>query len=132
MNKKHESMKIEAIENTIELLKDYSGYYCDLHHEVFNTDYYIIGKLQAEKALEEYGVFKAIEIVRDYEIDNLGEIYTDLSDPEKLVNMLFYVIGNEVIDMLLGIEEFNEAWDDIADEDLNCKCIEYLEEHVPA
>ena len=36
-------------------------YYCDSHHEVFNTDCYIIGTHEAKEALEEYGAFNAIE-----------------------------------------------------------------------
>lgn len=36
MNNKHEEMKQEAIEDIMECLEDYSGYYCDLHDAVFN------------------------------------------------------------------------------------------------
>lgn len=64
-NKKHEEMKEQAREEIIDCLKDdYSGYYSELHHEVFNTDYYIIGTRMAEEALEEYGVFDAIRKVQ--------------------------------------------------------------------
>ena len=91
-------MREEAWERIIECLKDgFEGYYCDLHHEVFNTDYYIIGTYEAKEALIEYDVWDAIEKVQTYEKENFGEIYTDPSDPEKLVNMLFYVIGEEVL-----------------------------------
>ena len=89
MNKKELEMREEAKEAIIETLKDgYTGYYCDLHNEVFNTDYYIIGTHQAKKALEDYGVWDAIEKVQTYEKDNFGEVYTDLSDPEKRFNSL--------------------------------------------
>ena len=33
----------------------------------------------------------------NYEIDNFGECYTDLSDPEKVVNMYAYIIGEQVV-----------------------------------
>ena len=36
MNKKHEEMKREAIEDIMECLEDYSGYYCDLHDDETN------------------------------------------------------------------------------------------------
>ena len=50
MNLKEEAMREEARAAIIECLKNgYSGYYCDLHNEVFNTDYYIIGTYQAKK-----------------------------------------------------------------------------------
>jgi DNA repair protein RadC len=53
MNPKEKEMRQEAKERIIECLKNgYTGYYCDLHDEVFNTDYYIIGIYEAKKALE--------------------------------------------------------------------------------
>jgi len=130
MNLKEEVMRQEAREQIIECLKDgYSGYYCDLHHEVFNTDYYIIGTYEAKKALEEYGVWDAIDKVREYETDNFGEVYTDLSNPEKLVNMLYYIIGEEVLrEMLDNSETWSENWDNQADEETNAKILEELGE----
>ena len=129
-NSKEKAMREEARAAIIEALRDgYSGYYCDLHNEVFNTDYYIIGTYQAEEALKEYGVFKAIEKVQTYEKENFGEVYTDLSDPEKLVNMLFYIIGEEVLwKMLEHSETLSENWDNQADEETNAKILEELEE----
>ena len=130
MNKKDLEMRKEAREAIIEALKNrYTGYYCDLHHEVFNTDYYIIGTYQAKEALEEYGVFDAIEKVQTYEKDNFGEVYTDLSDPEKLINMLYFIIGEEVLwEMLDDSETFNRYWDYRADEETNTKILEELGE----
>jgi hypothetical protein len=130
MNLKEKTMREEARERIIECLKDgYTGYYCDLHNEVFNTDYYIIGTYQAKEALEEYDVFKAIERVQTYEKENFGELYTDLSDPEKVINMLFYIIGEEVLwEMLEHSETLNENWDQQADEETNAKILEELEE----
>lgn len=83
---------LEDIENTLEY---YNGYYSDLHNEVFNTDYYIIGTYEAEKALDQYGTFEAIRKIQEYEKDNFGEVFTDLSDPEKVANVLYYIIGDE-------------------------------------
>ena len=125
MNKKEQAMREQAREAIIETLQDgYDGYYCDLHHEVFNTDYYIIGTYQAKKALEEYGVFEAIEKVQTYEEDNFGEVYTDLSDPEKLINMLYYIIGEEVLyEMMDGIEAWEENWNNQADEETNAEIL---------
>ena len=121
MTKKELEMRQEAREAIIEALEDgYSGYYCDLHHEIFNTDYYIIGTYEAKKALEEYGVFDAIEKIQTYERDNFGEIYTDLSDPEKLVNMLYYIIGEEVLyEMMDSIEAWYNNWNNKADDETN-------------
>ena len=129
-NKKEQAMREEAREAIIETLKDgYDGYYCDLHNEVFNTDYYIIGTYEAKKALEEYGLWDAIEKVQTYEEENFGEVYTDLSDPEKLINMLYYIIGEEVLyEMMDGIEAWGENWNNVADEETNKEILEQLRE----
>jgi len=128
-NKKHEQMKQEAITDIIETLEDgYSGYYCDLHNEVFNTDYYIIGTYEAKECLKEYDVFEAIELVQTYEKDNFGEIYTELSNPEKLINMVYYIVGEEVISEMYDIKEFDDKWNDRADDETNAIIIEALKE----
>ena len=129
-NNKEQEMKKEARKAIIEALQDgYDGYYCDLHHEVFNTDYYIIGTYQAREALNEYDVFEALEKVQTYEKDNFGEIYTDLSNPEKLVNMLYYIIGEEVLyEMMDGIEAWEENWNNIATDETNAAILEAIKE----
>tara|TARA_Y100000361_G_C10971352_1_gene244121 strand:+ start:255 stop:584 length:330 start_codon:yes stop_codon:yes gene_type:complete len=68
----------------------------DLHHEIFNTDYYIIGTYQATKWLGDQ-VFNVIEYIKEYENNNFGEVTTDFSDPEKIVNMYVYIIGEEIV-----------------------------------
>jgi len=130
MNLKEREMREEARAAIIKALRDgYTDYYCDLHHKVFNTSYYIIGTYEAKEALKEYDVFKAIEKVQTYEEENFGEIYTDLSDPEKLVNMLFYIIGEEVLfDMMNDSETWSEHWDNRATEELNAVILKELGE----
>ena len=129
-NSKEKAMREEARAAIIEALKDgYSGYYCDLHNEVFNTDYYIIGTYQAKEALKEYDVFEALEKVQTYEKDNFGEVTTDLSNPEKLINMLYYIIGEEVLfEMMDGIEAWSENWDNQADEETNAEILKAIAE----
>ena len=109
----------EALEDILDLLEsDYSGWYMeDLHNEVFNTGYYIIGTYEAKQALTQFGVFDAIEKVQNYEQSNFDAVITELSDPEKLANMLYYIIGEEVIQDLeiygesveIAIERVKEA-----------------------
>lgn len=127
---KHAEMRNEAIADIIETLDNgYSGYYCDLHNEVFNTDYYIVGTYEAKKALTEYDVFEAIEVVQEYEKFNFGEVYTDISNPEKLVNMLYYVIGDSVISEMYNIPAFNDNWNNVADDETNQIIIEALKDY---
>lgn len=132
MLSREEVMREEAKAAIIEALEnDYDGYYCDLHNEVFNTDYYIIGTYEAKKALEEYGVFEAIKKVQEYEKDNFGEIYTDLGNPEAVVNMLYYIIGEEVLlEIMDGVEPWLENWDNLANEETNEKILKEIKEKI--
>ena len=107
--------KQEIIEDILEYLENTGGVYgCDLHSEVFNTDYYIIGTTQAKEALESYGVFDALNKVQTYESYNFGEVTTNLSDPEKLANMLYYIESEEYLYSLDGEihDILNEYWGD--------------------
>jgi len=121
-------MKEDAKDAIIQALQDgYNDYYCDFHSEVFNTDYYIVGTQRAKTVLTAYDVFAAIDKVQQYEKDNFGEIYTDLSDPEKLVNMLYYVIGEEVLyEMMDGIKEWDDNWNKRATEEANAAILAQL------
>ena len=77
----------------------------DLHHEIFNTDYYIIGRYEATKWLGDQ-VFNVINIIKEYENDNFGEVNTDFSEVEKVVNMYVYIIGEEIVsEYLQKLEE---------------------------
>ena len=68
----------------------------DLHHHCFNTDYYIIYTYEAKQWLGDE-VFHVIETIKEYEKSNFGEVTTDFSEPEKIVNMYAYIIGEQVV-----------------------------------
>ena len=68
----------------------------DLHHQIFNTDYFIIGTYQAKQWLGDM-VFDVIDFIKEYEQSNFGEVFTDLSSPEKVVNTYVYIIGEEIV-----------------------------------
>ena len=68
----------------------------DLHNDIFNTDYYIVGRYQAKEWMGA-DAFDMIGDVVDYEKDNFGEICCDLSEPEQVVNMWVYVEGWNII-----------------------------------
>ena len=69
----------------------------DLHHEIFNTDYYIIGRYQAKEWLGS-DAFDCIYDIQEYENFHFGRVTTDLSCPEKVVNMYVYVVGEEILE----------------------------------
>ena len=68
----------------------------DLHNEIFNTDYYIIGTYEAKQWLGDQA-FDIIGIIKEYEEDNFGEVNTELDNPEKVVNMYVYIVGEDLI-----------------------------------
>ena len=78
----------------------------DLHYHLFNEDYYIIGTYKAEKWLGN-NVFKVIDYIKEYENDNFGEVSTDFSNPESVVNMFTYIRGEE---LLADREENKRTW----------------------
>lgn len=80
-----------------EYLKENDTYFLDeIHHYAFNEDYYIIGTYKAKKWCDD-SVFDIIEVIRQYESDNFGEVSTDFSIPEKVVNMYAYIIGEYIV-----------------------------------
>ncbi len=90
----------EVKELAIDYLKDNecdNTYGCDLHHEIFNTSYFCNSERDAKNYLESYGVFEAIKEVTEYEKFNFGEVTTDISNPCKLINMLVYIKGEEIL-----------------------------------
>lgn len=107
----------EALEGILNALENgYDGYLCDLHHEVFNTEYYIIGTHKAKQALTQYGVFEAIEEIQEYEKMHFGEVYTELGNPERVANMLYYLKGYEASEK---IQECNDLWDENWNEEVD-------------
>ena len=94
----------------VQEIKEYDQDYFDitirdgeLHENIFNTDNYIIGTYKAEQWLGA-DAFNAIRTIRDYELENFGVVYTDLSNAEQVVNMFVYIVGeslvNEYVDSL--------------------------------
>ena len=80
----------------------------DLHHHAFNTDEYIIGFARARDWLGDE-VFNAIQCIKEYEEDNFGKVFTDFSDPEKVVNMYVYIVGEEIVERWKHRREEAEA-----------------------
>ena len=80
----------------------------ELHQSLFNEDYYIIGYFNAQQWLDKHFIdtFEALEDIKEYEEFNFGEVLTDLSEPEKIVNMYVYIIGEEIVfDYLNELEQ---------------------------
>ena len=78
----------------------------ELHHEIFNTDYYIIGRYQAKEWLGS-DAFDCIYDIQEYETLHFGHVVTDLSEPERVVNMYVYIIGEQILESV-AIEVIEE------------------------
>ena len=74
-------------------LPDAVGVYgCDLHNYVFNEEPAFMWANEAETACDSVGVWSAIRLVKQYEVDNFGESNTEV-EPCKIANMLAYIYG---------------------------------------
>ena len=110
----------EIKEFCIERLKEIADYQgkdfidmctSDLHHEIFNTDYYIIGRYQAKEWLGA-DAFDCIGDIQEYENLHFGESHTDFGNSEAVANMYVYVVGREIIE-----ECFEQVCDELEDEE---------------
>lgn len=115
--------RAEITEYIIDNIEDYEGLEIeDLHMNMFNSDYFIIGTYEAKNWIEKFDTFEVIGFIKDYENDNFGEVHTNLSNPEEVANMFAYIIGGEIIQEVI-IDDF----DDFDDTD---SIIEALEESL--
>jgi hypothetical protein len=101
----------EIRNHVVENIKDYVGIpVCEIHHNLFNQDYWVIGYYNAEQEILKNGsVFDAISKIKEYEEFNFGEVYTDLSSSERVCNMLVYILGEECLN---ECEAVKNNWDD--------------------
>nr|DAI05834.1 MAG TPA: hypothetical protein [Herelleviridae sp.] len=128
----------ELMKEIIEVLENgYTGYYCDLHGEIFNY-----GVSADEEDLEEYGIFNAIGEIQEYEKENFGEVLTDLGNASAVADMLYYIKGHEflfdrlefnfILDSVAeGLKLDKDLWNEEATEEVNKAIIECLKKEVP-
>ena len=97
------SHAIEKIEEIQEELSNFpctsnylSYYWADLHHFLFNEDYFLIGYYNCKKWLGD-SLLSAINLIKDYELFNFGEVSSDLSSSEDIANMTAYILGEEIL-----------------------------------
>ena len=89
--------KVDTIKENLKYDNEYlSKDIDDIHFDLFNSDYYIIGYYNAEQWLKN-NVFQVIEFIKEYEQDNFGEVTTDFSNSENVVNMYVYIIGEQLL-----------------------------------
>lgn len=123
-----ELMKKAICQHAIDQLEGFNGFdnTCDLHNELYNMDYFIVGIYQAKQFLND-SVFDVIETIKEYESFNFGEVSTDFSSPEKIVNMYAYIIGEELLN---NCETLSKNWDKMLDSDDIKQIIYELEQQI--
>ena len=94
--------KKAILEYTIEQLESEVGLDCyidDLHNNLFNQDYFIIGTYKASKFIDA-DLSDILKVCIDFEKE-MGifdeSFYLTILEPEKVVNKLAYVIGYEIL-----------------------------------
>ena len=106
----------EQLAEVLQGATDYSADdFDELFNDIFNSDYYIVGKYEAAKALETFkndealdgyattldGSFGAIELVKHYETNLFEQTPTPLDDPESVANTVEYIRGEHVFNEVL-------------------------------
>lgn len=124
-------------QRVVELLEDrlpdaVGVYGCDLHNFIFNEEQAFIWTNEAESACDSVGVWSAIRLVKQYEVDNFGESNTGI-EPCKIANMLVYIYGEF---LLAKVESLTgEMWDrELTEEDLDIivsELQEWADENLP-
>ena len=85
----------------------------DWHFYAFNEDYFIIGYYESSEWLKKHGIgeLEGAAICTEWEKDNFGEVGSTYDNTEKVVNMLTYIWGDELLGEINAdnIEELTEA-----------------------
>ena len=114
--------KNEVLDVIIDNLEDYIGSDFETYEdETFNQESNIYTREAAldldkfvkddatdyEETTLDNGAFAAIQLVKAYEQDELGEVNTDLTDPCAVADMIDYIRGTRVFEELLDEADFD-------------------------
>jgi hypothetical protein len=103
---------IEALQdvNTDEMISRGQDVH-ELHQKLFNTDYYLIGYYKCEQWLKHHNIniFEGIEFCQEWEKENFGEC-KQYTNAEQLVNMITYIIGEEILQKAKDINALNDVF----------------------
>lgn len=75
----------------------------EIHFHLFNEDYYIIGYYECGEWLKQHeiDIFDGISWVNEQEDLHFGEPHSKIEDSEKLVNLIVYFVGYEIVDEII-------------------------------
>ena len=110
MCKIFETVKSALVDNIASLNRPYAF---DLHNELYNEPQHYIYYADAEEVTAELDVWECVGAVQKYEQEQFGEVYTPLSDACRVVNMVVYIMGYELLDAIYAdTEYFGDKWND--------------------
>lgn len=123
--------KEEVLDEMLDRVEDYEGSDFDtFENEVFNDEernmYYNEAKDELEKFVSDEdldgyetvdGIFGAIELIKEYESTEFGEVNTDFSNPCDIANMIDFIRGENVFGEVMEKAGL-EMDDDISAENL--------------
>ena len=97
------------------------------HYLCFNKDYYLIGYFECFEWLKEHNVSEteAIAYCQEYEKDNFGDCKT-YHNSEEIVNMLSYIVGEEIFNNI----RYSESVEDLKNDLLDSKILYSLKNQV--
>lgn len=87
---------------------------CDLHHYLFNTKQEFVYTAEAERACDEIGTFPVIALIKEYEKDNFGEMFTEI-EPCGIANVFLYILGECLLFKSEHLKE--KVWNEILTEE---------------
>ena len=76
----------------------------DLHNEIFNVDYILIGRREAKQAITDNinDLFYALESYQE----GFGETYMYLLEYERVLNLMYYMCGLELFSELKFLQQY--------------------------
>lgn len=113
-----EVVKSALLDNLTDLDAPYA---CDIHHHLYNENEHFIYYAEAGKAADELSVWECVGVVQKYEQVYFGSIYTSLSNPCDVVNMVIYIMGQELLHQIFeDTKYFTKKWNDrLTDDELD-------------
>ena len=86
---------------------------CDLHTYLYSESQHYIYYASAKEATAELDVWECIGAVQKYEQTQFGEVYTPLADACRVADMVVYIMGYELMQVIYGdTEYFGDKWND--------------------
>lgn len=114
LNDLNNSVKIDLLNHLTDKINDgvlTDDNFNDWHYYAFNEDYFMIGYYQCSQWLKdnEIDAFEAIEIICEYENNHFGDstFCKGKINSETTVNMLAYILGEELLSELCNNEEIS-------------------------